>query len=387
MKIPIYLDYAATTPVDPRVAQEMARYLTMDGIFGNSASTTHSYGFAAAKAVEAARAQVAKLIGAQPEEIIWTSGATESNNLALKGAAHFYRTKGQHIITSQIEHKTVLDTCSALEKQGFRVTYLHPEKNGLITVGALEEAIQKDTILVSLMHVNNELGVIQDLKMLSQCCRNHDILFHSDVAQSLGKTPIDVTTMPVDLLALSAHKIYGPKGIGALYIRKNPRVRLEPLIHGGGQERSLRSGTLAQHQIVGFGCACQIMSAESESDQKHITELRDTLWQGIQAIGGIYLNGDFTAQIPNIFNISIDNVEGESLVVALKDIAISTGSACTSASIEPSHVLRGIGIRPELAHSSLRISLGRFTTEEEISYAIQHIKAQVERLRELRPHF
>mgnify|MGYP002711971241 CR=1 FL=1 len=385
MKLPIYMDYSATTPVDPRVAEKMCQYLTPDGMFGNPASRSHKFGWDADDAVERARSDVAALLNANPKEIVWTSGATESDNLAIKGAAHFYQKQGKHIITSKTEHKAVLDTCRQLEREGFEVTYLDPEPDGLIDLGKLEAAMRDDTILVSIMHVNNEIGVIQDIEAIGELTRARKILFHVDAAQSAGKIPLDMERMKVDLLSLSAHKIYGPKGIGALYVRRKPRVRLEAQMHGGGHERGMRSGTLATHQIVGMGEAFRIAKAEMAQDNERIMKLRDRLWNGMRAIDEIYLNGDLEHRVAGNLNVSFAYVEGESLIMALKDFAVSSGSACTSASLEPSYVLRAIGRQDELAHSSIRFTIGRFTTEEEVDHVIELISQQVNRLRELSP--
>jgi cysteine desulfurase len=385
MKLPIYLDYSATTPVDPRVAEKMMRYLTSDGSFGNPASRSHSFGWEAEQAVETAREQVARLINAEAKEIVWTSGATESNNLAIKGVAHFYQKKGRHIITDKIEHKAVLDTCRQLEREGFAITYLDPEPNGLVDLKKLEAAIRPDTILVSMMHVNNEIGVVSDIEAIGEITRSHQVLFHVDAAQSAGKVPINLETMKVDLLSLSAHKVYGPKGIGALYVRRKPRVRIEAQIHGGGHERGMRSGTLPTHQIVGMGEAFRIATEELDTESQRVRQLRDLLWSGLKDIEEVYLNGDAERRIPGNLNISFNYVEGESLIMALKDLAISSGSACTSASLEPSYVLRALGRDDELAHSSIRFTLGRFTTAEEINYAIPLIRNKIEKLRALSP--
>ncbi len=385
MNLPIYLDYSATTPVDPRVAEKMMQYLTLQGKFGNPASRSHSYGWDADKAVEEARIQVAALINADHKEIAWTSGATESDNLAIKGVAHFYQKKGKHIITSKTEHKAVLDTCRQLEREGFEITYIAPEANGLIDLKKLEAAIRKDTILVSIMHVNNEIGVIADIAEIGELTRSHKVLFHVDAAQSAGKVPIDLQQMKVDLMSFSAHKIYGPKGIGALYVRRKPRVRLEAQMHGGGHERGMRSGTLATHQIVAMGEAFRIAKEEMESENQRLIGLRDRLWHGVKDMEEVYLNGDFEHRIPGNLNISFNFVEGESLIMALKDLAVSSGSACTSASLEPSYVLRALGRNDELAHSSIRFTLGRFTTEEDIDYAIPLIRQKIKSLRELSP--
>ena len=382
---PIYLDYAATTPVDPRVAEAMARYLTPDGQFGNPASRSHSFGWQAEDAVAAARGHVAELIGADPREVVWTSGGTESDNLAIKGAAHFYRKKGRHIVTCKTEHKAVLDTCRQLEREGSEVTYLSPQPNGLLDLAEFEAALREDTVLVSVMHVNNEIGVIQDIAALGALTRPRGILLHVDAAQSAGKVPIDVGAMQVDLMTLSAHKIYGPKGIGALYVCRKPRVRLEAQMHGGGHERGLRSGTLATHQIVGMGEAFRLAGAEMAAEAARIRALRDRLWAGLGRMEEVYLNGDLERRVPGNLNVSFNFVEGESLIMALKDIAVSSGSACTSASLEPSYVLRALGRNDELAHSSLRFSIGRFTTEEDIDRTIALIEGAVRRLRDLSP--
>jgi cysteine desulfurase len=385
MKLPIFLDYSATTPVDPRVAEKMMACLTLDGNFGNPASRSHAYGWSAEEAVENARKQVADLINADPREIIWTSGATESNNLAIKGAAHFYQKKGKHIITVKTEHKAVLDSCRQLEREGFEVTYLDPEENGLLDLAKLEQTMREDTILVSVMHVNNEIGVIQDIAAIGELCRSRGIIFHVDGAQSAGKVEIDMQKMKVDLMSFSAHKIYGPKGIGALYVRRKPRVRLEAQMHGGGHERGMRSGTLPTHQIVGMGEAFRLAKEEMAADNERLMRLRQRLLDGIKDIEEVYINGDMEHRIPGNLNISFNFVEGESLMMALKDLAVSSGSACTSASLEPSYVLRAIGRNDELAHSSIRFTIGRFTTEEEIDYAIDLIHKNIEKLRELSP--
>ena len=382
---PIYLDYAATTPVDPRVAEAMARYLTPDGRFGNPASRSHSFGWQAEDAVAEARRHVAELIGADPREIVWTSGGTESDNLAIKGAARFYRKKGRHIVTCKTEHKAVLDTCRQLEREGCEVTYLAPRPDGLLDLAEFEAALREDTVLASVMHVNNEIGVVQDVAALGALTRPRGILLHVDAAQGAGKVPLDVGAMQVDLLTLSAHKIYGPKGIGALYVCRKPRVRLEAQMHGGGHERGLRSGTLATHQIVGMGEAFRIARAEMDAEAARIRALRDRLWAGLSRMEEVYLNGDLARRVPGNLNVSFNFVEGESLIMALKDIAVSSGSACTSASLEPSYVLRAIGRNDELAHSSLRFSIGRFTTEQDIDRTIELIEGAVRRLRELSP--
>ena len=382
---PIYLDYAATTPVDPRVAAAMARYLTPDGQFGNPASRSHSFGWRAEEAVAEARRHVAGLIGADPREIVWTSGGTESDNLAIKGAAHFYRKKGRHIVTCKTEHKAVLDTCRQLEREGCEVTYLAPRPDGLLDLEEFAAALREDTVLASVMHVNNEIGVIQDIAALGALTRPRGVLLHVDAAQSAGKVPIDAAAMQVDLLTLSAHKIYGPKGIGALYVCRKPRVRLEAQMHGGGHERGLRSGTLATHQIVGMGEAFRIAGEEMAAEAARIRALRDRLWAGLGRMEEVYLNGDLERRVPGNLNVSFNFVEGESLIMALKDIAVSSGSACTSASLEPSYVLRALGRNDELAHSSLRFSIGRFTTERDVDRTIELIEGAVRRLRDLSP--
>jgi len=380
---PIYMDYSATTPVDPRVADKMIPFLRAH--FGNPASRSHMYGWDAEAAVEEARGHVAALVNADQREIIWTSGATESNNLALKGAAHFYQAKGKHIITVKTEHKAVLDTVRELERQGFEATYLQPQDNGLITLEQLQEAIRPDTILVSVMWVNNEIGVIQPIAEIGELCRSKGIIFHSDAAQATGKVEIDLEKTKVDLVSFSAHKSYGPKGIGALYVRRKPRVRLEAQMHGGGHERGLRSGTLAPHQIVGMGEAFRIAKEEMASELSHIRAMRDRLAQGLQEIEETYVNGDMAHRVPHNLNVSFNYVEGESLIMAIKEIAVSSGSACTSASLEPSYVLRALGRSDELAHSSIRFTIGRFTTEEDIDFTINLLKTKVEKLRELSP--
>ena len=385
MKLPIYMDYSATTPVDPRVAELMCSYLTLEGEFGNPASRSHSFGWQADDAVNRARQQVADLVNADPKEIVWTSGATESDNLAIKGVAYFYAKKGKHIVTSKTEHKAVLDTCRHLERDGFEVTYLDPEPSGLIDLGKLEAALRDDTILVSIMHVNNEIGVIQDIEAIGELTRSRKILLHVDAAQSAGKVPIDLDKLKVDLMSFSAHKIYGPKGIGALYVRRKPRVRLEAQMHGGGHERGMRSGTLATHQIVGMGEAFRIAAEEMAAENERVLGLRNRLWDGIKEMEEVYLNGDQDRRVAGNLNVSFAYVEGESLIMALKDLAVSSGSACTSASLEPSYVLRALGREDELAHSSLRFTLGRFTSVEEVDYAIQKIHTEVGRLRELSP--
>ena len=383
MRLPIYLDYSATTPVDPRVAQKMIPYLTEH--FGNPASRSHAFGWTAEAAVEEARAHVAALIGADPKEIVWTSGATEGNNLAIKGAANFNRAKGKHIITQKTEHKAVLDTVRELERQGFEATYLEVESNGLVDLAKLRAAIRPDTILVSIMMVNNEIGVIQPVWEIGELCREKGIVFHVDAVQGAGRIDIDMSKLKADLLTITAHKIYGPKGVGALYVRRKPRVRIEAQIHGGGHERGFRSGTLATHQIVGFGEAARLAKAEMASENERVGALRDKLWNAISDMEEVYVNGDLERRIPHNLNVSFNFVEGESLIMAVKDIAVSSGSACTSASLEPSYVLRALGRNDELAHSSIRITLGRFTTEEEVNYAAQLIRRKVEKLRELSP--
>ncbi|RMG38096.1 MAG: IscS subfamily cysteine desulfurase [Gammaproteobacteria bacterium] len=385
MKLPIYLDYSATTPCDPRVAEKLCGCLTPDGVFGNPASRSHAFGWAAEKLVEEAREQVAELVNASPKEIVWTSGATESDNLALKGAAHFYQKKGKHIVTVKTEHKAVLDTCRQLEREGFEVTYLDVQPNGLLDLDAFRDALRDDTILASVMHVNNEIGVIQDIEAIGGICREKGVIFHVDAAQSAGKVEIDLARMPVDLMSFSAHKIYGPKGIGALYVRRKPRVRIEAQMHGGGHERGMRSGTLATHQIVGMGEAFRIAREEMAEENARLLKLRNKLYEGFKDMEEVYVNGDLEHRVAGNLNISFNFVEGESLMMALKDIAVSSGSACTSASLEPSYVLRALGRNDELAHSSLRFTLGRFTTEEEIDYVIAEVRKQVERLRELSP--
>ncbi|WP_316674417.1 IscS subfamily cysteine desulfurase [uncultured Tolumonas sp.] len=385
MKLPIYLDYSATCPVDPRVAEKMMQCLTLDGNFGNPASRSHRFGWQAEEAIDEARNHIADLIGADPREIVFTSGATESNNLAIKGAAHFYVKQGKHIITSKTEHKAVLDTCRHLESEGYEVTYLEPQSNGLFTLQQIEAAMRPDTILVSIMHVNNEIGVIQDLAAIGELCRARKILFHVDAAQSAGKVEIDVDAMKIDLLSLSAHKAYGPKGIGALYVRRKPRVRLEAQMHGGGHERGMRSGTLPTHQIVGMGEAFRIAKLEMADESVRIKALRDRLYNGLKDIEQVFVNGSMEHRVAGNLNISFAYVEGESLMMALKDLAVSSGSACTSASLEPSYVLRALGLNDELAHSSIRFSIGRFTTEEEIDYAIGLIRNSIGKLRDLSP--
>ena len=385
MKLPIFLDYSATTPVDPRVAKLMCDCLTQEGNFGNPASRSHIYGWQAEEAVENARRQVADLIKADPREIVWTSGATESNNLAIKGVAHFYHKKGKHIITSKIEHKAVLDTCRQLEREGFEVTYLDPTTDGLISAQQVADALREDTILVSLMHVNNEIGVITDIAAIAEVTRANKVLFHVDAAQSTGKIEIDLTAAKVDLMSFSAHKTYGPKGVGALYVSRKPRVRLEAQIHGGGHERGMRSGTLATHQIVGMGAAFAIAQEEMDADNARIKRLSQRLWDGVKDMEEVYMNGHPTQRVPGNANISFNFVEGESLLMSLRELAVSSGSACTSASLEPSYVLRALGMNDELAHSSIRFSIGRFTTEEDIDQAIELSLNAVNKLRALSP--
>ncbi|MFI4940148.1 MAG: IscS subfamily cysteine desulfurase [Burkholderiales bacterium] len=380
---PIYLDYSATTPIDPRVVDKMIPYLREQ--FGNPASRSHQFGWTAEKAVEEAREQVAALVNADPREIIWTSGATEGNNLALKGAAQFYKTKGKHIVTVKTEHKAVLDTVRELERQGFEATYLQPQDNGLITIEQVAEAIRPDTILVSVMLVNNEIGVIQPIDEIGELCRSKGIIFHCDAAQATGKVHIDLEKTKVDLMTFTAHKTYGPKGVGALYVRRKPRVRIEPQMHGGGHERGLRSGTLPTHQIVGMGEAFRIAREEMDGEIIRIKGLRDRLAKGLQEMEEVYINGDLEHRVPHNLNVSFNYVEGESLIMAIKDLAVSSGSACTSASLEPSYVLRALGRSDELAHSSIRFTFGRFTTEEEIDFTIDLIKEKVAKLRELSP--
>ncbi|RMW99403.1 IscS subfamily cysteine desulfurase [Allofranklinella schreckenbergeri] len=380
---PIYLDYGATTPVDPRVVEAMIPWLSEH--FGNAASRSHAWGWEAEAAIEKARQQVADLIGADPREIVWTSGATESDNLAIKGAAHFYQGKGKHLITVKTEHKAVLDTMREMERQGFEVTYLDVQEDGLLDLAKLEAAMRPDTTLVSVMAVNNEIGVVQDLNAIGQMCRQRGIIFHVDAAQATGKIALDMRTMPIDLMSLASHKSYGPKGIGALYVRRKPRVRIEAQIHGGGHERGMRSGTLPTHQIVGMGEAYRIAREEMDKDREHAARLQKRLLDGLSDIEQVFVNGSLEQRVPHNLNISFNYVEGESLIMGIKGIAVSSGSACTSASLEPSYVLRALGRSDELAHSSLRMTFGRFTTEEEVDYAIQTIRENVTRLRELSP--
>ncbi|MFA6921879.1 MAG: IscS subfamily cysteine desulfurase [Gallionella sp.] len=383
MKLPIYMDYSATTPVDPRVAEKMIPYLTEK--FGNPASRSHVFGWEADAAVELAREQVAALVNADPKEIVWTSGATESNNLAIKGAAHFYQGKGKHIITMRIEHKAVIDTVRELEREGFTATYLDPEPDGLLDLEKLKAALRPDTIIVSIMLVNNEIGVIQDIAAIGEICRDKGILFHVDAAQATGKVDIDLATLKVDLMSFSAHKTYGPKGIGALYVQRKPRVRLEAQMHGGGHERGMRSGTLATHQIVGMGEAFRIAREEMAVENERVRMLRDRLLSGLMDMEEVHINGDMVHRVPHNLNLSFNFVEGESLIMAIKDVAVSSGSACTSASLEPSYVLRALGRSDELAHSSIRFTVGRFTTLEEVDYVISLMKSKIDKLRELSP--
>jgi cysteine desulfurase len=385
LQLPIYLDYSSTTPVDPRVATKMAECLTTEGTFGNPASRSHKFGWVAEEVVDIARNQIAELVNADPREIVFTSGATESNNLAIKGAANFYGKKGKHLITLKTEHKAVLDTCRQLEREGYEVTYLDPEPNGLIDLGKLTAAIRPETILISIMHVNNEIGVIQDIAAIGEMWRARQILFHVDAAQSTGKVEIDLQSLKVDLMSFSAHKTYGPKGIGALFVRRKPRIRLEAQMHGGGHERGMRSGTMATHQIVGMGEAFRIAKLEMGAENERLMGLRNKLWNGIQDMEAVYLNGDMQSRIAGNLNVSFAYVEGESLIMALKDMAVSSGSACTSASLEPSYVLRALGLTDELAHSSIRFTMGRFTTEAEIDYVIGVIRNAIDKLRDMSP--
>ena len=379
------MDYSSTTPVDQRVAKKMAKYLTMEGDFGNAASRSHYYGWQAEKAVDEARSQVDDLVGADPREIVWTSGATESNNLAIKGIAHFYEKRGKHIITLKTEHKAVLDTCRQLEREGFEVTYLDPLPNGLLDIEVFKKTIREDTILASIMHVNNEIGVIQDLQAIGDICRENKVFFHVDAAQSVGKIEINLESLPVDLMSFSAHKIYGPKGMGALYVSRKPRVRLEAQMHGGGHERGMRSGTLATHQIVGIGEAFAIAKAEMKDEGIRVQKLRDRLLAGFSDMEEVVVNGDLEQRISGNLNISFNYVEGESLMMAISDVAVSSGSACTSSSLEPSYVLRALGLTDELAHSSIRFSVGRYTTEKDVDDAIKLVREKVQKLRDLSP--
>jgi len=383
MKLPIYLDYSATTPVDPRVAAKMIPYLTEH--FGNPASRSHSFGWTTEAAVEEARANVAALVGCDAKELVFTSGATESINLALKGAAHFYKDKGRHLVTVKTEHKATLDTMRELEREGFEVTYLDVDEHGMVSVEAFTAALRPDTSVASVMYVNNEIGVIQDIPAMGEICRARGIIFHVDAAQASGKLPIDLATLKVDLMSFSAHKTYGPKGVGALFVRRKPRVRIEAQMHGGGHERGFRSGTLATHQIVGMGEAFRIAKLEMAAENERIRKLRDKLWQGLSEIEEVYVNGDLEHRVPHNLNASFNFVEGESLIMAIKDIAVSSGSACTSASLEPSYVLRALGRSDELAHSSIRFTIGRFTTEADVDYTVELLKRKVEKLRELSP--
>ncbi len=385
MLTPTYMDYSSTTPVDQRVAKKMAKFLTMEGDFGNPASRSHFYGWQAEKAVDEARSQVADLVGADPREIVWTSGATESNNLAIKGIAHFYEKRGKHIITLKTEHKAVLDTCRQLEREGFEVTYLDPLPNGLLDMDVFKKTIREDTILASIMHVNNEIGVIQDLQAIGDICRENKVFFHVDAAQSVGKLEINLESLPVDLMSFSAHKIYGPKGMGALYVSRKPRVRLEAQMHGGGHERGMRSGTLATHQIVGIGEAFAIAKAEMKEEGIRVQKLRDRLLAGFSDMEEVVVNGDLEQRISGNLNISFNYVEGESLMMAISDVAVSSGSACTSSSLEPSYVLRALGLTDELAHSSIRFSVGRYTTEKDVDDAITLVREKVQKLRDLSP--
>ena len=385
MQAPTYMDYSATTPVDARVAEKMAECLTAEGTFGNAASRSHYYGWQAEAAVDKARKQVADLVGADPKEIVWTSGATESNNLALKGIAHFYKKQGKHIITLKTEHKAILDTCRQLEREGFEVTYMSPLPSGLLDIEEFKATIREDTILASFMHVNNEIGVIQDLQVIGNICRENKVFFHVDAAQSVGKMPINLTELPVDLMSFSAHKIYGPKGMGALYVSRKPRVRLEAQMHGGGHERGMRSGTLATHQIVGIGEAFALAQEMMADEEIRTRGLRDRLYAGFSDMEEVKVNGDMEHRIGSNLNISFNYVEGESLMMAISDIAVSSGSACTSASLEPSYVLRAIGLSDELSASSIRFSVGRYTTEEDVDKAIVLVRQKVEKLRELSP--
>ena len=382
MQLPIYLDYSSTNPVDPRVASKMMECLTLDGNFGNPASRSHMSGWKAEEAVETARRQVADLINCDPREIVWTSGATESDNLAIKGAAQFYQDKGRHLVTSAIEHKAVLDSCQQLEREGFSVTYLTPDSRGKISPEQVAAAIRPDTTLVSLMHVNNEIGVVSDIRAIGEVTRQHGVLLHVDAAQSAGKVAIDLSQMQIDLMSLTAHKIYGPKGIGALYVRRQPKVRIKPQVHGGGHEQGMRSGTLPTHQIVGMGEAFALAMNEMAAENARILALRNRLLNGLTAIPAMSVNGDLEQRVPGNLNVSFGYVEGESLMLALRDLEISSGSACTSASLEPSHVLHALGLSDELAHSSVRITVGRFSTEEEVDYAVAVIKKAVAKLRE-----
>ena len=383
MKYPVYLDYSATTPVDPRVAEKMIPWLTSN--FGNPASRSHAYGWQAEAAVEEAREQVAALVHCDPKELVWTSGATESINLALKGAAHFYKDKGKHLVTVGTEHKATLDTMRELEREGYEVTYLPVDAEGMVSLDAFKAALRPDTIVASVMYVNNEIGVVQDIKAMGEICRERGVIFHVDAAQATGKIAVDLGALKVDLMSFSAHKTYGPKGVGALYVRRKPRVRIEAQMHGGGHERGMRSGTLPTHQIVGMGEAFRLARIEMGAETERIRMLRDRLWQGLSSIDEVYINGDMSHRVPHNLNVSFNFVEGESLIMAVKDLAVSSGSACTSASLEPSYVLRALGRSDELAHSSIRFTVGRFTTESEIDFAIELIKRKIDKLRELSP--
>jgi cysteine desulfurase len=381
MRKPVYLDYLATTPVDQRVVEKMLQCLSMDGIFGNAASRSHIYGWKAEEAVEQARRQVADLIGADPREIVWTSGATESDNLAIKGVAQYHRERGRHIVTSRIEHKAVLDSCRYLEGEGFELTYLEPGADGLITAQAVAAALRPDTILVSIMHANNELGTVNDIAAIGRVARGAGVLFHCDAAQSAGKLPLDLGELEVDLMSLSAHKMYGPKGVGVLYVRRQPRVRLQAQMHGGDHERGMRSGTLPTHQVVGMGEAARLAAASMQEEAERLTALRERFWEGVSDLGGIQVNGHRQQRLPGALNVAVAGVDGEALLMSLKDLALSTGSACTSASLEPSYVLRAIGLPDELAHSSLRFSFGRFTSPEDVDLAVQQLRHAVTSLR------
>ncbi len=383
MKFPVYLDYSATTPVDPRVAEKMIPWLTSN--FGNPASRSHAYGWDAEAAVEEARQNVAALVNCDPKELVWTSGATESINLALKGAAHFYKDKGKHLVTVATEHKATLDTMRELEREGYEVTYLDVDDEGMVSLEVFRAALRLDTVLASVMFVNNEIGVVQDIAAMGEICRERGVIFHVDAAQATGKVPVDLSKLKVDLMSFSAHKTYGPKGVGALFVRRKPRVRIEAQMHGGGHERGMRSGTLPTHQIVGMGEAFRLAKLEMATESERIRMLRDRLWNGLSSIEEVYINGDMNRRVPHNLNISFNFVEGESLIMAVKDIAVSSGSACTSASLEPSYVLRALGRSDELAHSSIRFTVGRFTTEAEIDFAVDLIKRKIAKLRELSP--
>jgi cysteine desulfurase len=383
MKFPVYLDYSATTPVDPRVAEKMIPWLTLN--FGNPASRSHAYGWDAEAAVEEARENVAALVNCDPKELVWTSGATESINLALTGAAHFYKDKGKHLVTVATEHKATLDTMRELEREGYEVTYLDVDDEGMVSLDTFKAALRADTIIASVMYVNNEIGVVQDIAAMGDICRERGVIFHVDAAQATGKIPVDLAKLKVDLMSFSAHKTYGPKGVGALFVRRKPRVRIEAQMHGGGHERGMRSGTLATHQIVGMGEAFRIAKAEMAEEGERIRALRDRLWKGLSGIDEVYLNGDMSKRVPHNLNVSFNFVEGESLIMAIKDVAVSSGSACTSASLEPSYVLRALGRSDELAHSSIRFTVGRFTTPADIDYTVDLVKRKIAKLRELSP--